>query len=123
MKKISFNPDNNKCFLKQLIWMISEGSCDTEDCSIDGWKYILASNMVWIVLCWELICEIMVLRFTVLLNCNIISQYYCIFDQIHAVLSFININKIVQTLNLSTVLYFREFDVLQCNMVLKTWFN
>ncbi len=63
--------------------MISEGSCDTEDWSNDTENLALHPRN-------KLDFNIYKQKI-VILNCNNISQYYCIFDQINAALLFQNI--------------------------------
>ncbi len=51
--------------------MISEGSCDTEDWSNDAENSALITVINY---------NLMYIKYkTIILNCNIISQFYCIF--------------------------------------------
>ncbi len=63
--------------VNQHIRMISEGSCDTEDWSNDAENSALITEINYVLT--DIHIENSYLK-----NCNNISQFYCIFDQINA---------------------------------------
>ncbi len=72
----------------QHIRMISEGSCDTEDCSNAMATKKISFSITRINYILKYI-KVVTVILTVIWNCNIISQYhcfYCISDQINAAL-------------------------------------